>query len=54
MEVDDQNKNNKFCEDKNAFVSPEVLKNTDGNSQVGKVMKKQRRRIGKNAMYCNF
>nr|CAD2172817.1 unnamed protein product [Meloidogyne enterolobii] len=36
MEVDDQNKNNKFCEDKNAFVSPEVLKNTDGNSQVGK------------------
>uniref|UniRef100_A0A915N253 Guanine nucleotide-binding protein-like 3 homolog n=1 Tax=Meloidogyne javanica TaxID=6303 RepID=A0A915N253_MELJA len=52
MEVDDQNKNNKFCEDKTAFVSPEVLKNTDGNAQVGKVMKqalkkrkKQRRKM---------
>ncbi|CAK5111129.1 unnamed protein product [Meloidogyne enterolobii] len=53
MEVDDSNKN-KFCEDKNAFVSPEVLKNTDGNAQVGKVMKqalkkrkKQRRKMVK-------
>jgi len=61
MEVDDQNKNNKFCEDKTAFVSPEVLKNTDGNAQVGKVMKqalkkrkKQRRKMGIHFIFMGF
>ncbi|KAF7633367.1 CP-type G domain-containing protein [Meloidogyne graminicola] len=41
MEIDDKNKNNKISEDNNGpFISSETLKNTDGNSQVGRVMKK--------------